>query len=198
MLLSSAVLLALGAQLAPTASSSLPAAPAEVPAVADEEATRRRELIERHGAEPSEAETDNGISARILAGATAVDHGQALFGLGVAYERDIAHGLLAIELAVEGLTSADASAVLLELVLEKPIELSDNVGLYFGGGPTLAWHIPVASHRTQMGWGGLALIGTEYALGGGFEVFAELDLALILLDEPELEADVGTGVMYRF
>ena len=49
-----------------------------------------------------------------------------------------------------------------------------------------------------MGWGGLALIGTEYALGGGFEVFAELDLALILLDEPELEADVGTGVMYRF
>ena len=196
MLLSSAVLLALSAQLAPTLSSSLPAAPAEVPA--DDEAARRRELIERHGAEPSEAETDNGISARVLAGATAVDHGQALFGLGVAYERDVAHGLLAVEVALEGLTSADASAVLVELVLEKPIELSDGVGLYFGGGPTLAWHIPAASHRPQMGWGGLALIGTEFEIGGGFEVFVELDVALLLLDDPELEADVGTGVMYRF
>jgi len=197
MLLSSAVLLALSAQLEPTVSSS-PAVSLEAPAVDDAEANERRELIERHGAEPSEAETDNGISARVLAGATAVDHGQALFGLGVAYERDVAHGLLAVEVALEGLTSADASAVLLELVLEKPIELTDSIGLYFGGGPTLAWHIPVATHRTQMGWGGLALIGTEFEIGGGFEVFVELDVALILLDEPELEADVGTGVMYRF
>lgn len=171
---------------------------AQVPTEPGSADDTRRELIERHGAEPSEAETDNGLSARVLAGATAVDHGQPLFGLGVAYERDVAHGLLAVEVALEGLTSADASAVLVELVLEKPIELSDGVGLYFGGGPTLAWHIPAASHRTQVGWGGLALIGTEFALGGGFEVFVELDVALLLLDEPELEADVGTGVMYRF
>jgi hypothetical protein len=52
--------------------------------------------------------------------------------------------------------------------------------------------------RVAPGWGGLVLWGFEYDLGGGFEVFAELDTALLWVEEPVLEADVGTGVMYRF
>ena len=163
----------------------------------DDAAARARALAERHSPEPGEIHTDNGISARVLAGTAELDHDGEIFGFGVAYERDLFHGLVAVELAAEVMVSGGDQIVLLELALEKPVALSDHVTFYFGGGPTVLAHAFENGH-TQPGWGGLVLWGIEYDLGAGFEVFAEVDTALFWVHAPVLEADVGTGVMYRF
>lgn len=155
------------------------------------------ELATKHSPERGEIDTDNGISARFLAGTAALEGDGALAGVGVAYERDLFHGMVAIEWAVEAFTSDGDNVLLLEMVLEKPVELTEELALYFGGGPTLLMHAFENGH-VQPGWGGLTLIGLEYDLGGGFEVFAELDTALFFVRGPILEADAGTGVMWRF
>ncbi len=155
------------------------------------------ELATKHSPERGEIDTDNGISARFLAGTAALEGDGALAGVGIAYERDLFHGLIAIEWAVEAFTSDGDNVLLLEMVLEKPVELTEELALYFGGGPTVLMHAFENGH-VQPGWGGLTLIGLEYDLGGGFEVFAELDTALFYVRGPILEADAGTGVMWRF
>ncbi len=144
-----------------------------------------------------EAATENGVSARVLAGGAGVEGGIPMLGVGVAYEREVAEGLMAVELALEGFTAPDGSALLFEVVFEKPIELNDAVDVYFGGGPTVVYHVPKRG-QAILGWGGLVLIGTEFAIAGGFAVFVELDTAVVMLNKPVIEADVGTGVMYRF
>ena len=80
--------------------------------------------------------------------------------------------------------------------MEKPIELSDVVGVYFGGGPTAGLH--VAEGKPIAGAGGLAMVGAELLVGGGVEVFVELDAAFLYFDRPVLETDLGAGVLYRF
>jgi hypothetical protein len=156
-----------------------------------------RVLAERHSPEPGEVHTDNGISVRVLGGVSALSHKGIIAGGGVAYERDLFHGLLAFELAGEYLLDGADQVLLLEPIIEKPIALDDHWTLYFGGGPALVAHI-FENGRIAPGWGGLVLTGIEVDLGGGVELFAELDTALLWIDEPVLEADVGTGVMYRF
>lgn len=156
-----------------------------------------RVLAEKHSPEPGEVHTDNGVSVRLLAGTAELDHDGEIFGAGIAYERDLFHGLIAVEVAAEVMVSGGDQILLLELVAEKPIALTDHATFYFGGGPTVLAHAFENGH-TQPGWGGLALWGIEYDLGAGFEVFAELDTALFWVHAPVLEADVGTGVMYRF
>ena len=155
------------------------------------------DLAERHSPEPGEVETDNGVSARIIGGVSALAEKGIVAGVGVAYERDFFHGLLAAELAAEVLFHNGDSTWLLEAVVEKPVAINDTLTLYFGGGPTALVHT-FENGRTVPGWGALALGGVEMEVGGGFEVFAETDLALIWIGAPVLEVDVGTGVMYRF
>ena len=154
------------------------------------------ELAIRHSPERGEIDTDNGISARIIGG-VAPESDAPLFGVGVAYERDFFHCIIAVEWAFEALTTNGDNVLLFEMVIEKPVELSEDVALYFGGGPTLLVHAPKRG-QVQPGWGGLSLVGVEYDLGAGFDVFVELDTALFFLDKPVVEADVGTGVMWRF
>lgn len=156
-----------------------------------------RVLAEKHSPESGEIETDNGVSARLLAGTAELDHDGEIFGVGVAYERDLFHGLVAVEIAAEVLFSGADQILLIEAVVEKPIPITDEFTFYFGGGPTVLAHAFENGH-TQPGWGGLVLWGVEYDLGAGFEVFAEVDTALFWIHAPVLEADVGTGVMYRF
>lgn len=170
------------------------AATAPVEAVPDEEAGA---LAERLSPEPGEVETDNGVSARLIGGVSALAEKGIVAGAGVAYERDFFHGLLAVELAGEVLFHKGDSTWLLEAVVEKPVAINDTLTLYFGGGPTVLAHV-FENGRTVPGWGGLALGGVEMEVGAGFEVFAETDLALIWIGAPVLEVDVGTGVMYRF
>lgn len=153
--------------------------------------------VKREVGADGEGETTHGISARVLFGAAGVRHGAPMVGAGVAYERDVADGLLALEVAFEVLSSPEAHAALLEFVAEKPIEVTDDIGIYFGGGPTIGYHAPLHT-RAEVAWGAIGLIGVEYFLGLGFEVFVELDTALLMLPHPIVEADVGTGVMYRF
>ncbi len=143
-------------------------------------------------------EPEHGVSARLLFGGVSVpDEGDfPLVGVGVAYERDFFENLIAVEFALEGLVSPVAQAVLCEVVIEKPIEVKDGVGVYLGGGPTIALHI--VDGKPVPGAGGLALFGVEAVVTGGLEVFVELDAAILLFDQPVLEADVGTGVLYRF
>jgi hypothetical protein len=170
------------------------AAHAEVP-----EATTTTAEARAVTAEPSELGTDHGLSARALAGAVAVPGlgGSPLWGGGLAFEQDVAHGAIAIEVAVEAMWSADGGAALAELVVEKPIELGETVGLYVGGGPTAVLH--VFGERVVPGWGGLALVGVEVVVIDDWEVFVELDAAALFADARiALEADVGTGVMLRF
>lgn len=148
--------------------------------------------------EPAERpETQNGVSGRLLFGSVLISDEGALplVGLGVAYEREL-FGLLALELALEGIASPKAQAVLFELVVEKPVELNDTFGVYFGGGPTVGLH--VVDGKPLAGAGGLAMGGVEIFLAHGLEIFVELDAALLYFNEPILEADVGTGVLYRF
>ena len=154
-------------------------------------------LTVRHSPEPGEVHTDNGVSARVLFGASALSHKGTIVGGGVAYERDLFHGIIALELAGEFFVDGADHVFMFESIVEKPVALTDDITLYFGGGPALVAHIRETG-RVAPGWGGLALWGFEYDLGAGFEVFAELDTALLWVEEPVLEADVGTGVMYRF
>lgn len=150
------------------------------------------------GEPPEPPEPLNGVSFRALAGVAHVDNGFPLLGVGVAYERSIAEGLLAAEVAIEGLTSPEAAGLLIEFVLEKPIELTDGAELYFGGGPTIAIHDFTRRNETDVGFGGLVLLGVEVALGGGVAAFVELDMALLILDEAVIESDIGSGLMWRF
>ncbi|MDP2341928.1 MAG: hypothetical protein Q8O67_13300 [Deltaproteobacteria bacterium] len=145
----------------------------------------------------AESEPMNGISGRLLMGGASVpEEGSFPFvGLGVAYEREL-YGLLALELALEGVVSPVSQAYLLEAVIEKPIEINDAVGFYFGGGPTVGLH--VVDGRPLAGAGGLAMAGVELFLGAGMEIFIEVDTAVIYFDRPIVEFDVGTGVLYRF
>jgi hypothetical protein len=179
------IALALAAVVAATA----PAAPSE--------AADPVSLAERHSPEPGEVETDNGVSARLIGGVSALAEKGIVAGAGVAYERDFFHGLIAVELAGEVLFHNSDSTWLLEAVVEKPVAINDTLTAYFGGGPTVLVHT-FESGRTVPGWGGLTLAGVEAEVGGGFEVFAETDLALIWIGAPVLEIDVGTGVMFRF
>jgi hypothetical protein len=154
-------------------------------------------LTVRHSPEPGEFHTDNGVSARVLFGASALSHKGTIVGGGVAYERDLFHGIIALELAGEFFVDGADHVFMFEPIVEKPVALTDDITLYFGGGPALVAHVHETG-RVAPGWGGLVLWGFEYDLGAGFEVFAELDTALLWVEEPVLEADVGTGVMYRF
>jgi hypothetical protein len=143
-------------------------------------------------------EAENAISARILAGALRA-HGRTfqMGGFGVAYERVIADGLLAVEVAAEMLASADAIAFPIELILEKPIEVAEHVELYIGAGPTWVPHL--IGNRFHLGWGAIGIAGVELELWGPLATFLELDTAFVFLDgDVILEADVGTGVIFRF
>lgn len=161
------------------------------------EQARHQELNARHSPERGEVDTDNGLSARLLAGTAELEGDGALFGVGIAYERDFFHGIVAVEWAVEAFTTDGDNVLLFEMVLEKPVELTEDLAFYFGGGPTALLHAFENGH-VQPGWGGLVLAGVEYDLGAGFEVFVEMDTALFYVLGPVLEADVGTGVMWRF
>lgn len=143
-------------------------------------------------------EPDNGVSARVLFGGVHAGGDELpLVGVGVAYERDFFDQLIAVELALEGLTSPRAQALLAEIVVEKPIELGESFGVYLGFGPTAGLHVEGA--KTDFAVGGLALFGGEVVVSGGLELFVELDSAVLFVDgAPVLEADVGTGVLYRF
>lgn len=141
-------------------------------------------------------EPENGISARLLGGVADAGDSQPLVGLGVAYERDFFDNLIAVEVALEGLATPESQVVVAELVLEKPIELNDDFGFYFGGGPTVG--VEFVDGRITPGGGGLALVGVEWFIAGGLEVFVELDTAVLVFSEPDIEADLGLGVLYRF
>jgi hypothetical protein len=152
------------------------------------------------GAAATEAEPQNGVSARLLLGAAHIEGDKQstrpLVGVGLAYERNFFENLIAVELALEALTTDNAQSYVAELVFEKPLELNDTIGVYFGGGPTIG--VDVDGDRFVPGAGGLALIGGEWFFGGGLEAFVELDAAFFYFDEVVVEADVGTGLLYRF
>lgn len=151
-------------------------------------------------ADEAAAEPENGVSARLLFGAAHIEGDKQstrpLVGVGLAYERNFFENLIAVELALEALTTDEAQSYVAELVFEKPLELNDTIGLYFGGGPTIG--VDVAGDRFVPGAGGLALIGGEWFFGGGLEAFVELDAAFFYFDDLVVEADVGTGLLYRF
>ncbi len=142
-------------------------------------------------------EPENGVSARLLLGSSLLpDEGTLpLVGAGVAYKREL-YGLVGVEVALEGVASPVGQAYLIEMLAEKPIEVNDVVGLYFGGGPTVA--LQVEDGKLVPGAGGLAMGGVEFFVSSGIEVFVELDAAVLLFERPELETDLGTGVLYRF
>jgi hypothetical protein len=175
------------------------AASDEEPAVATDEAPGAA-YADRHGgaSRAQKIETENAISGRLLGGVLNVD-GRTfqMWGAGLAFERIIGDGILAVEFAVEVLTSADATAFPIELVIEKPIELNESVELYFGAGPILVPHI--VDGRFEMGAGAITVFGAEWEILGPLATFLELDTAVVFLDgRPILEADLGTGLIYRF
>ena len=148
---------------------------------------------------PEHQFAENGVSGRVLAGAAGLENGSAgmIFGVGVAYEHDFADGAIAVEVASEGIVAPEGTAVLAEVIVEKPVELAEGIGLYFGAGPAATLH--VGEGEAKFGPGGLGLFGIEVEVVEHFEVFAEFDSAVFLIDAiPEFEADIGTGVMYRF
>ena len=148
--------------------------------------------------ETHEQHTDNGVSARLLVGrAVVADEHVPLAGVGVAYERDFMHSLVAIEAAVEWLAEPDGSALFVELIVEKPIPVTDRSTLYVGGGPAFVEHLP-AHHAATPGVGALMLVGLETVVVDHWEVFVELDTAFVYADHPVVETDVGAGVMWRF
>ena len=145
-----------------------------------------------------EAEPENGISVRLLSGFADEPGAEVnvIFGAGVAYERDFFDNLVAVEFALEALAEPDATNLVAELVVEKPIEINDSLGLYLGAGPSAGVHVKDA--RIIPGGGGLALIGGEWFIAGGFEIFLELDTAFLYFERPVVEADLGLGALYRF
>jgi hypothetical protein len=182
-------------------------APAEHAAVAEHvEATASdAAALEEHGEHgpreeaPAHEFAENGVSGRVLAGAEGLENGSAgmIFGGGVAYEHDFADGALAIEVASEGIVTPEGTAVLAEFLVEKPIELAEGFGVYFGAGPSATVHL--GEGETKFAAGGLGLLGIEANVVDNVKVFAEFDSAVFLIDAvPEFEADVGTGVMFRF
>lgn len=156
------------------------------------------DVVEEKAAEAKEEATENGVSFRVLGGGANEPgvESNVIVGAGVAYERDFFDNLIAVELALEGLVSPDSQALVVEAVIEKPIELNDSLGLYVGAGPTVGLHLK--DDRALPGAGGLALIGGEWFIAGGFEVFLELDTAFLYFDRPVVEADLGLGALYRF
>ncbi len=155
-------------------------------------------VVENEAANDDEAVPENGVSARVLfGGGHDDDEGSFLLaGVGVACERDFYDNLVAVEFALEGLSSPTVQTLVVEVVVEKPIELTETVGVYLGAGPTLGVHL--RNGRPTPGAGGLAVFGVEAIVVGDLEVFAELDSAFFYFDGVEFEADVGTGVLYRF
>lgn len=175
---------------------SLGAAAEDAPAPAEADGAERAEAKEGH----DEADKgENGIAIRVLGGGShvgAAEVTEPLVGVGIAYERAFFDDLIAVEIALEALTTPVSSGGVVELVVEKPVELSDDVGFYFGAGPTFG--VESEEGRFFSGVGGLGLVGVEWRLVGDLHAFAELDTAFFLYAEPVVESDLGLGLQYRF
>ncbi len=169
----------------------------DVPEIEETVDDEHRRKVLKHKPEKGEIDTSNGLSARTLVGTAALAGAGALYGVGVAYERDVFHGLLAIEFALEAFLGQDSTALLGEIVIEKPIEITDEVAIYFGGGIIGVAHVEEGK-GPRPGFGALTMVGVEYEFTKDWELFVELDCALIAAPAPILEADIGAGVMWRF
>ena len=137
---------------------------------------------------------DNGLSVRMLSGRTWLDTDSApLLGVGLAVEHDFLDGALTVEVAGEWLYDPERNAALVELVAEHGFEVTDRTAIVVGAGPLFA-----AALEKNPAWGALAVVAIETELAPRWQLFVELDGAVLFDPELVLETDLGTGVMWSF
>jgi hypothetical protein len=152
------------------------------------------EVAETTTAEGARDQHDSGLSVRMLSGRTWLDTDSApLRGVGLAVEHDFFDGALTVEVAGEWLYDPERNAALVELVAEHGFEVTDRTAIIVGAGPLFA-----AAHEENPAWGALAVVAIETELAPRWQLFVELDGAVLFDPELVLETDLGTGVMWSF
>jgi len=120
----------------------------------------------------------------------------ALVGPGVQFERAILHHLLEVELSAS-LLFGHGEIIPIDLLLKKPLHLTNSIDLYLGLGPSLTFIFPENS-KSEIHPGVIGTLGTYMWFWGDVGVELELGYGVVFAEDLVHEVSAATGFLYRF